>query len=74
MFLVDHLHQHGIGVILDWVPSHSFDGHGLPTSMARTCSSIPIRGRVSIQTGSTHTNYGRAEVRSFLMSSHVLAG
>ncbi len=29
MFLVDYLHQHGIGVILDWVPSHfPADEHG----------------------------------------------
>jgi 1,4-alpha-glucan branching enzyme len=28
--LVDHLHQQGIGVFMDWVPSHfPTDGHGL---------------------------------------------
>ena len=42
MYLVDYLHQHGIGVILDWVPSHfPSDGHGLAyfdgTHLVRAC-------------------------------------
>jgi 1,4-alpha-glucan branching enzyme len=71
MYLIDVLHQEGIGVILDWVPSHfptdeaalgRFDGthlyeHGDP------------RQGLHPDWNSFIFNYGRHEVRSFLLSS-----
>jgi 1,4-alpha-glucan branching enzyme len=71
MYLIDCLHQRGIGVILDWVPSHFptdehslgfFDGthlyeHGDP------------RQGIHPDWNSFIFNYGRHEVRSFLLSS-----
>jgi 1,4-alpha-glucan branching enzyme len=71
MYMVDHLHQRGIGVILDWVPSHfptdefglqQFDGTHLFEH------ADPRRG-VHPDWGSSIFNYGRNEVRGFLMSS-----
>lgn len=71
MHLIDHLHQHGIGVILDWVPSHfPSDGHALAyfdgTYLFEHAD--PRRG-FHPQWGSYIFNYGRHEVRSFLLSS-----
>jgi 1,4-alpha-glucan branching enzyme len=73
MYLIDVLHQEGIGVILDWVPSHfpgddaalgRFDGthlyeHGDP------------RQGIHPDWNSYIFNYGRHEVRSFLLSSAI---
>jgi 1,4-alpha-glucan branching enzyme len=71
MYLVDYLHQHGIGVILDWVPSHfPSDGHGLSyfdgTHLYEHADS---RQGFHPDWKTYIFNYGRAEVRSFLMSS-----
>src|SRR5215203_314125 len=71
MYFVDHLHQQGIGVILDWVPSHFpvddwalafFDGTHLYEH------ADPRKG-FHPDWGSYIFNYGRNEVRSFLISS-----
>ncbi|MDX1631738.1 MAG: 1,4-alpha-glucan branching protein GlgB [Thermoanaerobaculia bacterium] len=71
MFLVDTLHQAGIGVILDWVPSHfPDDPHGL-SWFDGTPLFEPADPRESRQPdwGSLRFDYGRGEVRSFLLSS-----
>jgi 1,4-alpha-glucan branching enzyme len=71
MFLVDYLHARGIGVILDWVPSHfPADEHG-PGFFDGTHlyeHADPRRG-FHPDWRSFIFNYGRNEVRSFLMSS-----
>jgi 1,4-alpha-glucan branching enzyme len=71
MFLVDMLHHYGIGVILDWVPSHfATDGHGLGrfdgTSLYE--HQDPRLG-FHPDWKSAIFNYGRNEVREFLISS-----
>ncbi|UCF39144.1 MAG: 1,4-alpha-glucan branching protein GlgB [Acidobacteriota bacterium] len=71
MFMVDLLHQNGIGVILDWVPSHfPTDEHGLSffdgTHLFE--HSDPRQG-FHPDWSSAIFNYSRNEVRSFLISS-----
>ena len=71
MYFVDHLHQRGIGVLLDWVPSHfPTDAHGLATFDGTHLfeHSDPRQG-FHPEWNSSIFNYGRHEVRSFLMSS-----
>jgi 1,4-alpha-glucan branching enzyme len=71
MYLVDYLHQQGIGVFLDWVPSHfPTDAHGLARFDGTYLyeHADPRKGyhpdwKTSI------FNYGRHEVCSFLLSS-----
>ena len=71
MYLVDHLHQHGVGVILDWVPSHfPMDAHGLAYFDGTFLyeHSDPRQG-FHPEWKSHIFNFGRNEVRSFLLSS-----
>ena len=71
MYLIDVSIRHGIGVILDWVPSHfPTDAMGWVTSTARICLSMPTPRKGFHPDWKTFIfNYGRNEVRSFLMSS-----
>ncbi|MFZ1919128.1 MAG: 1,4-alpha-glucan branching protein GlgB [Terriglobales bacterium] len=71
MYLVDCLHQHNIGVILDWVPSHfPSDGHGLAFFDGTHLFEHSDSRQGFHPDWKTHIfNYGRSEVRSFLMSS-----
>ncbi|MBA3440544.1 MAG: 1,4-alpha-glucan branching protein GlgB [Pyrinomonadaceae bacterium] len=70
-FLVDYLHQRGIGVILDWVPAHfpkdawalgRFDGTALYEHLDSRLGEHPDWGTYIF-------NYGRNEVRNFLLAN-----
>ncbi|WP_242340298.1 MULTISPECIES: 1,4-alpha-glucan branching protein GlgB [unclassified Anaeromyxobacter] len=71
MFLVDTLHQRGLGVILDWVPSHfPTDAHGLAYfDGTHLFEHADRRQGHHPDWDSFIFNYGRNEVRSFLLSS-----
>jgi 1,4-alpha-glucan branching enzyme len=70
-FFVDTLHQAGIGVILDWVPSHfPADAHGLAHfDGTYLYEHADPRQGFHPEWNSSIFNYGRDEVRSFLLSS-----
>jgi 1,4-alpha-glucan branching enzyme len=67
MFLIEHLHQNGIGVILDWVPAH------LPADEQGLSYFDGELGEWAVNTRGDDLrrsfDYGRGEVRSFLLSN-----
>ncbi|MFL9482736.1 1,4-alpha-glucan branching protein GlgB [Chitinophagaceae bacterium LWZ2-11] len=69
--LVEAFHQNGIGVILDWVPSHfPYDAHGLfMFDGANTYEYADMRKGFHPDWNSYIFNYKRGEVKSFLISS-----
>jgi 1,4-alpha-glucan branching enzyme len=71
MHLIDRLHQRGIGVILDWVPSHfPTDEHGIGYfDGTHLYEHGDPRQGFHPDWNSFIFNYGRAEVKSFLLSS-----
>jgi 1,4-alpha-glucan branching enzyme len=70
-WFVDHCHRHNIGVLLDWVPAHyPRDAHGLRRfdGSALYEHEDPRKGEHP-DWGTMIFNYGRCEVRNFLLSN-----
>ena len=73
MYLVDRCHQQGIGVILDWVPSHFCkDDHGLRLFDGSPLYEYAVNQRAeNWQWGTLNFDLGRPEVMSFLIANAV---
>lgn len=71
MYLIDHLHQHDVGVILDWVPSHfPADEHGLGFFDGTHLYEYPDPKKGFHPDWTSYIfNYGRNEVPPFLIGS-----
>jgi 1,4-alpha-glucan branching enzyme len=70
-YFVDHCHHHGIGVILDWVPGHfPKDAHALARfdGTALYEHEDPRQGE-PCERGTLVFNYGRNEVKNFLLAN-----
>ena len=70
-YFVDHCHRHGIGVILDWVPGHfPSDAHGLASFDGTSLyEHADARQGRHPDWDTLIFNFGRNEVRSFLLSN-----
>ena len=71
MHFVDYMHQHGIGVIIDWVPAHfPKDIHGLARfDGSALYEHADARQGEHPDWGTLIFNYGRNEVRNFLIAN-----
>ncbi len=73
MYFVDHMHQNGIGVLLDWVPAHfPKDSHGLIRFDGTALyEHDDARQGEHPHWGTLIYNYGRNEVKNFLISNAI---